>query len=420
MGHDRFPATLLGPLLLALALVGLPSADAATDVKVDRLDGVTVIGPLLAIESGQLTVATDKDRQAMGFSEILSVTVEEPGAPSSPAPRVWIQLTDGSRVQASAFRESDETATIHLRGGDRLEIPTRSVRSVRLNPPRKAVDGQWNEILARPASVDVVVVLRDGSNLDYVEGALGSVSDTAVRFTFDGETVEVPRSRLEGFVYYVPQSDKKMPPVVCRAHDADGNVWQASGLTLSEGNIHVRTAAGIRVSLPLPSVAKLDFASGNVIYLSDIKPMRVQWTPFLASQVVSDGLSRLFQPRRNRGFGGGKLRLRFAGGSHQSPQFNKGLAVHCRTQLVYRLPDGFRHLTAWVGIDQAANAGDSARLVLSGDGRRLLDRLVTRQDPPFPIDLDIEAVRRLSILVDFPDDLAVTGQLDLCDLRITK
>ena len=77
-------------------------------------------------------------------------------------------------------------------------------------------------------------------------------------------------------------------------------------------------------------------------------------------------------------------------------------------------------MTAWAGIDEGADQSGSVRLIIAGDGKTLLERVIAGQDEPVAIDLDVAGTERLSILVDFADDTAVTGQLDLCNIRITK
>jgi hypothetical protein len=245
------------------------------------------------------------------------------------------------------------------------------------------------------------------------------VTDQTVRFLFDGEAVDVPRSRLEGLIYYVPPGDE-MPSVTCRAIDVHGNSWNVGAVSLSGDDLQMRTCAGVSLSLPLAHLEKLDFGTGNVVYLSDLEPLKVQWTPLLASNAVADGLQQLFQPRRDQSFVGRALRLRFKEDANRVQEFPKGLAIHSRTELVYRLPAGFRRLTAWVGMDEQSGDVGTAQLIISGDGESLFDQVFTGQVEPMPIDVDIEGKQRLSILVDFADDEGLTGQLDLCNIRITK
>ena len=327
-------------LVAAPGLAGVPLVSAA-DVTAERLDGTALTGQLLSIEPGRVSLSSGGAARTIGFPELLQLVWQAPVS-SVPAPAsAWVRLTDGSQLQIAQYRDSAGTAMVKLLNGDQLEMPTRSVHSVRLHPPSDLRDPQWNKIVSRDAKLDVLVVRRPGSSLDYVEGALGGVTEAAVRFTLDGEAMDVPLERLEGWTYYAPQNEPLSTPV-CRIKDTIGNLWNAAQVELSNDAVQIQTVAGVRHKLSADQLVVIDFASGNVIFLSDLQPLKLQWTPLLTSPAVSDSLARLFQPRRDRSLGGGKLRLRSAQDVQRTQEFDKGLAIHSRSELVYRLPDGFR------------------------------------------------------------------------------
>jgi hypothetical protein len=119
-----------------------------------------------------------------------------------------------------------------------------------------------------------------------------------------------------------------------------------------------------------------------------------------------------FQPRLNRSLEPGGLRL----GDHV---YAKGLAMHSRSELVFRLPGDFRRLQALAGIDDAVRPGGNVRLSIYGDDRLLLEEVITGRDKPRRLDLDIRGVARLKIVADFNGD-EVSDHLDLCEARILE
>ncbi len=123
--------------------------------------------------------------------------------------------------------------------------------------------------------------------------------------------------------------------------------------------------------------------------------------------------SDLYAPRKDTNLGGGPLEL-------DGRAYSKGLALHSRTELVYRMPGDFRRFQATVGIDDAVRPRGNVHFVLRGDDRVLFESVVAGTDPPKPLDVDISGVRRLSVLVDFGDDLDVADHFDLCEARIVK
>ena len=100
--------------------------------------------------------------------------------------------------------------------------------------------------------------------------------------------------------------------------------------------------------------------------------------------------------------------------------YPKGLAIPSRTSLTYKITGKGKRLKAVAGIDDGVREAGGVHLVISGDGKTLYDgKIVGRQDP-VDLDLDVSAVKRLNILVDFGEGLDVGNYLDLCDARIVK
>jgi hypothetical protein len=77
-------------------------------------------------------------------------------------------------------------------------------------------------------------------------------------------------------------------------------------------------------------------------------------------------------------------------------------------------------LHAIAGIDDNVRDGGHVELTITGDERVLLSRTVTGREASFPIDLDLQGVRRLKILVDFGKEMDIADHLNLCDARLTK
>jgi hypothetical protein len=55
-----------------------------------------------------------------------------------------------------------------------------------------------------------------------------------------------------------------------------------------------------------------------------------------------------------------------------------------------------------------------------GDGKELFSQSVSGRERGIPLDVDITNVRKLTILVDYGEDLDVGDYLDICDARIVK
>ena len=102
--------------------------------------------------------------------------------------------------------------------------------------------------------------------------------------------------------------------------------------------------------------------------------------------------------------------------------YARGLCLHSKTQLKYRLGGEYRRLQTVIGIDHlvASNGYGDCRLVISGDGKSLFEADVKAKDSPRPIDLDVEGVVMLEIQVDFGGNLDISDHLDLADAKLVK
>jgi hypothetical protein len=383
---------------------------ATVEVDVQPLVGPSVRGELASLTAAELRLRTPDGEKTFAVRDLLRVTASGGAKDAASEPAAWVELADGSQLLANQYTAAKGRAVIELLEHGSVQVPAAAVRAVRWASQPDAIAKQWREIVEHDAEGDVIVVRRTDTALDQWEGVLHAVDADVVQFELDEERVAIPRAKLEGVVYY---AGREVADPICRVADRCGAQWNVQSLRLNDGVIQLTSGAGVSFRLPLQQLKRLDFSTGNVVYLSDLEPASVQWTPFFSSSSASSRLSRLFQPRRDAGFDGGKLSL-------AGKTYDKGLAVHSRTELVYRLAEDYRRLRAIVGIDDRVGEAGNVKLVISNDDRVLLEKAISGKQAPWELDLDITGVRRLRILVDFGEDLDIADRLNVCEARIMK
>lgn len=379
----------------------LPQFDART------LDGRTVTGKLIEMTADHATLDTPRGRIALETDNILSFTAKEPGSRDDKA-SVVIELTDGSKIFAMNYHVRDGMAKIALAGGETVEAPISAVQSVRLHGEKSQAD-QWARLTEDKADSDLLVV-RSDETLDSHKGVINDVTSETVGFDLDGEILPVKRSKVYGFVYR--HGNDELPAAVCRITDSTGSRWSAKSVTLN-GKLEWTTSAGLTVSLPLENVTRMDFSCGKLAYLSDMDPESTAWTPFFGTKRKMPALERFYAPRFDRGFDSEALML-------DGVPYPKGLAMNARTELVYRLPEGYSRFRAVAGVDDGVRPDGRVRLVIQGDGQVLLETNISGKDLPLPIELNVAGVRRLTIIVDYGDELSAGDRLLMCNARIVK
>ncbi len=395
-------------MISVLMVVALISAAPAFDLQL--LDGKTTSGSLVEISAGRVAIDTRSGRESLDTATLLSISAKQ-ARPASRASDVIIELTDGSIACARQCVVYGATASITASDGTVLEMPSKVIRTIRLQPPSESLDVEWTRLTKAKIESDLLIV-RKGASLDYHQGVIHDVTEEAVQFDFDGEILPVKRSKIYGLVYR-HGDEPKLPEPVCRITDSSGSQWAARSLTLSD-KLHWTTPAGVNVSQPLDAIMQIDFSRGKIVYLSDLEPDSVRWTPYFSGiGGVPAVVEQFYAPRYDRGVDARPLQL---GGV----EYHKGLAIHSRTELMYRLHERYGHFQAIAGIDDAVRPSGKIRLIVRGDDSVLLDTVLTGRDAPRSIDLNVAGTSRLTIVVDFAEGFSAGDHLLLCNARLSK
>ncbi len=235
----------------------------------------------------------------MESERLVSISSRPKAATPRPASGLTVELTDGTIILAQQYVAQGARAKISLAEGQVLDMPTSVVRTVQLQRPSAALAAEWARLLGMNADSDLLVVRKDES-LDYHKGVLHDVTDDAVRFELDGELLPVKRSKIYGIAYRhgVPPN---RPPAVCRITDAAGSQWQVHSLRLAE-KLQWTTPAGLDVAQALDKIVQIDFSGGKIVYLSDLKPESVRWTPYFGPEKPLAAVEQFYAPRYDRAF----------------------------------------------------------------------------------------------------------------------
>lgn len=394
-----------GIFLAILFAATTPSFEATT------LDGQTVVGSIAELTAERLTITADTGRVSIATAKLLTLLPKQKAKPVANASGVVVEMTDGAVVYGRQYVARDDKAQITLANGEVIKVSTSAVRTVLCGVSEgDSLREEWSRLTGMKADADLLIV-RGGDALDYHKGVLHDVTEDAVRFDLDGDVLPIKRTKVFGFAYRHGETTE-LPPTICKITDAAGSQWPAKSIVLAE-KLTWTTPAGLTVSQPLASIARIDFSEGKLAYLSDLKPESIAWTPYFGGREPSPAMKQFYAPRFDRGFDLQPLRL---GGV----EYRKGLAMRSRTEIVYRLPERFSRFSALVGIADAVRPSGKVRLVLRGDDKVLLESKFSGSNAPRPIDLDVTGVRRLTVLVDFGDGPNIGDHLLLCNARVSK
>jgi hypothetical protein len=417
--------------LLLFFLVLLEPGLTDLSATATRLDGESVVGQLRAWDERQIVLTTASGERSIATDELVSLRINGPAIDASQESASGaVELTDGTVLPAADIRIAGGRLSMTLVAQNTsvqqpLVVPVRRVAAVRLAALKPSAAELWQEIREQERASDVLVVpKRGGESLDGNEGVVGDVTADKIAFKFDGESLQIDRDKVAGFMYYRRSQGIPREPQ-CVVHGGSGLRAAAARVHLANDVLHITTMAGAEFDFPLAGLEFADFSAGKIRYLSDIAEFTARWTPLVDLPAGVTQAAEFGQPRRDRSAFGGPLMLVIpeadsAASSSHPRTFSKGLALRSRTELVYRLPAGFSRFTAMAGIEPATSTTGNVQLSIYGDDRPLLEAAISNEEPPRAIELDIAGVKRLKIVVDFGKNLDTGDWLNLCDARVSK
>jgi hypothetical protein len=106
--------------------------------------------------------------------------------------------------------------------------------------------------------------------------ALG-VSADQVEFEFDGQTIQAPKDRLLGVVWFRKESADVLPGVAIET--VDGSRWNATEWKWDRndgdsGTLALQTSSGVSHRLRYDQLARIDFGTSSITWLADIPALQ--------------------------------------------------------------------------------------------------------------------------------------------------
>jgi hypothetical protein len=408
--------------LLLIALLAATQT-AQPEATITTLDGAATVGFLSAWSHERVTVTTPAGAAVeLPLEQLMDVRLPRDVVDVSDA--THIELTDGTSLVYEKFLMKDRVATIEVPGlVNPLHVPREAIRLIELRPSTPLMAAKLEEIEEKDQPGDALVVTqRDSESLDYLTGVIGDVTAEQASFDWDGERVPVKRSKIAAMTFYQAR-DAALPEARCTLELADGSRIFAASVKLHEETLSVATASGVRLEVGLNRLVRADFSAGKVVYLSDLKPTDVTWTPGL-SVPQSKAIAAHHLPRSDASFSNEPLSLLWKDDIARSRRdvrtYSKGLAIRSRTELTYRLPDRMARFVAIAGIDPRDAAQGHVLLTVRGDDRVLWEGVIDGRQPPVEIDVELGTARRLHVSVDYGGSLDYGDRLHLAEARITK
>lgn len=395
-------------VLMSNVVIGLPIADVAL------IDGSQFNGELTAISDTEVKITADGQTQAIASEQLQAIVLSKKQPTIPEGNNITVTLHDGSELKAKSVLATTSNARVMI--GDELSyrLKSDSIASIQFKPLAEQAQEDYDRILKGESTGDVIIILRPSGAIDELEGIVERVDNEAVTFNFDGDRIPIELSKLAG-VKLLKSGSLKTLKTTCELTDLRGNRWRACRFNLNapETALEFETGLGDKISLQLDQIQKFQFASSNLVYLSDLSPENAEWTPYLTGRLIRNRLNQLYAPVKDRSANGGPIRI-------GEQEFTKGLSLRSKTVLTYRLTEEFNSLQLTTGLAVETKGRGHVDLIILGDNKQLFRDSIADPADIRQLDLDITGVRRLSITVDYGKNLDFGDLLHLGDAKLIK
>jgi len=388
------------PVAAVAALLISSGATAATLITVDE---EIITGEVVALSDREVSLATPGGTRAVRTEDVTSLSLRPVEARD--ARPGGVSLCNGDTLRGVVIGGTDDTIRIESPALGPIEVRISDVRTLHFKMP----DG--NRHSPRKPDEDRKkdeLVLANG---DTLPGVVVRFAEESLIFDCSLGKVPISFERIRT-VKFAPIGKKYKEPgtllllVTC----TDGSTITGSQARLTQGALSIRSTLGKAFKVPLGRVSAIRCKNGRLVYLSDMEPVEVRETPLFDE--------RPWQYRRDLSVGGRPITL-------QGRVYRKGLGVHSRCELVYDLDGKFKKFLSEVGIDDevpgpAEAAGGKVEARVYVDGKLAFQQHVQRQSEPIPVELDVSGARRLTLVVDFGEELHINDHADWADARLIR
>lgn len=394
--------------LFAVLLLAAPVLAAEQSLRVLGKDDA-IKGELVSIDGKEIVFKTAAETLRKPLTSVLSVDLQ--AAPPLATPATQVELTDGSvlHCKPDGIKIDGKTVELTVLPDTKIKVPLTALSYILKQGHDSKIrdNSDWKAILKSRKNLDMLVKWGQG-RLNGLGGTFTDGKDTSINFILDGRdnpvALDLGVEAVQGCVF-VNRLDPGAPVTLCRLTDLNQNQLRVAKLEMADGVITATTVFGGTFSYKPDQVARLDYNSGKLTFLSDLEAT-------VMKEPNEDIFDRHY--RKDKNADGGPLQLNGA-------RFPKGLFLPAPTQLSYKLNGDYNEFYAMVGVDDTVRGRSHVRLIIEGDGKELFNAEFKRADKRREIKVNIKDVQELRILVEPVDAINLDGNhLDLANAKINK
>jgi hypothetical protein len=316
-----------------------------------------------------------------------STLAVDPKMPGVAWPDAWIYLATDEKLFGKLEGIEKETLRLLTPWQDHLSVPLTRVVGFHVGLiDRKETPEAFAKRLKTRGTEDLLLAQTKKGEVIAVPGILESTERDRLLFHYQNRSRTIPLQQVEGVVLAArPESrqDEESLPIYSLL---GGAVISGRWMDLDSSTWKIEMAWGQTLNLPAPEIEAVRLRGGKMSYLSDLKPDKVEETPFFGHRLPW---------RRDLNLTGEPLRM-------NGLAYDHGLAVHSRCILTYDLGGRYSTFETLVGFDDAVKGKGRVDCRVVSDGKELYANPDLRADaPPVKLKLVVAGAEQLRLIVDF-------------------
>ena len=397
--------------LMALAAVLALGAAVASGPRVEclRVGKGAVDGELVSITAQTLTLLRDGQPAGYGLSEFREIVFPAPPDQGAPPP-LTLWTAGGARMLAEQVTgAAADAVNVTGRGWQGRGVPLAALRALAARDWQSTAPAAelaaFEQARANPPVGNDLLMLVNEQGRQTVPCVVDKVQADGLAVVAAGHTLSVPWSQV-GWLVLSPAAASS--PAEAPAHMVeltDGTTLRAASLALEGGKL-TATDGPVAYTVEPARLARIRVAPVAYAYLSDLKPARVEQTPFLD---VS------WPPRTDRAVAGGPLVLK-------GRTYAKGIGAYGGTRMTFAVPAGYSKLYALAGVDDMAGRLGRVTFRVLLDGRVAFEAgPLAGGGEPAPVAVDLAGAKEVTLSAEFGSPVDASGDFaDWAEARVTK
>jgi hypothetical protein len=374
-----------------------PAPPPAPAAPADNADSGSVLGSLFG--SGHSAGPKKAVAPATARAEIAVAPTTKPTTQITNAPLVQMTLTDGDVLHAKLFSWADQQLSLKLTAGPSLTIPSTAITQIWFGTPDQLAKAK--ALTVEPGPEDVAFVAKD-NDVIAVKGLVQGVFGDSLQFRYDDKDRKIGLGKLVGILL---RGNSPVPLAGFHqlVHIDTGDQFSGTLAGIDHDALLLATPAAT-MKIQMSSISSIDFVNGRVSSLCDLKPTKVEQTPYFG---------RVMPYQVDKSLTGGPLVL-------SDGPCARGIAVHSRCVLEYDVA-GYERFKTKLGFQQPEGSQGRVLARVLGDGKVLYENPDARGDQvPVDIDVPVTGVKTLTLLIDFGKDQDVGDRVVWGNPRLVR